>query len=104
MWYAKFPFEFKLHINANNLMSASGPLDLVGHSAVVVSEKGNKSRHSRMVVISGHSPRYSYVNVVQEFHFGMHLYDVGYFPHGNVYSMRLICFNCRKRKLERSYH
>ncbi|OXA45784.1 putative protein tag-53 [Folsomia candida] len=47
-----------------------GPLRVFGHTAVIINDKGNKSRHSRMVVISGHSPRYGYVNVVQEFHFG----------------------------------
>lgn len=47
-----------------------GPLELTGHSAVVINDKGLKSRHSKMVVIFGHSPYYGYVNVVQEFHFG----------------------------------
>ena len=43
---------------------------MAGHTAVVINDKGNKGRHSRMVAIFGHSPRYGYVNVVQEFHFG----------------------------------
>jgi len=47
-----------------------GPLHLSGHSAVVINEKSGKNRHNKMVVISGHSPRYGYVNVIQEYHFG----------------------------------
>lgn len=47
-----------------------GPLELSGHTAVVISEKSGKNRHSKMVVLSGHSPSYGFINVVQEFHFG----------------------------------
>ncbi|CAG7724473.1 unnamed protein product [Allacma fusca] len=53
-----------------------GPIHLAGHTAVVINDKGNKSRHSKMVVIFGHSPRYGYVNVVQEFHFGSGLWNI----------------------------
>ncbi|XP_037091277.1 attractin-like protein 1 [Pollicipes pollicipes] len=40
-----------------------GPLAVVGHSAVVVSD-------DRMLVLFGHSPVYGYVNYVQAYHFG----------------------------------
>ncbi|ODN01460.1 putative protein tag-53 [Orchesella cincta] len=53
-----------------------GPLHLSGHSAVVINEKGGKNRHNKMVVISGHSPRYGYVNVIQEYHFGSGTWNV----------------------------
>ena len=39
-----------------------GPLHSMGHSANV--------RSSRMIVIFGHSPKYGYLNTVQEYHFG----------------------------------
>jgi len=61
---------FSLDFLMYNCNWCLGPLHIAGHTAVVINDKGNKSRHSRMVVISGHSPRYGYVNVVQEFHFG----------------------------------
>jgi len=42
-----------------------GPLHSMGHTANVIA--------SRMIVIFGHSPKYGYLNTVQEYHFGKEL-------------------------------
>lgn len=39
-----------------------GPIHSMGHSANVIA--------NRMIVIFGHSPKYGYLNTVQEYHFG----------------------------------
>jgi hypothetical protein len=70
--YTLHSFQYFIFVKVNNCVDFTGPLAIAGHSSVVINDKGNKSRHSRMVVISGHSPRYGYVNAVQEFHFGNH--------------------------------
>ena len=42
--------------------SLCGPIHSMGHTATVQS--------NRMIVIFGHSPKYGYLNTVQEYHFG----------------------------------
>ncbi len=39
-----------------------GPFHSMGHTATVIS--------NRMIVLFGHSPKYGYLNTVQEYHFG----------------------------------
>ncbi|XP_022918450.1 attractin-like protein 1 [Onthophagus taurus] len=52
--------------NASYLLC--GPLELSGHTATIVTNSNKKS--DRMIVIFGYSPRYGYLNNVQEYYFG----------------------------------
>ena len=69
------------------LASLCGPVHSVGHTANVVS--------NRMIVIFGHSPKYGYLDMVQEYHFGSREWSIisdttgypvrGGFGHTSVY-------------------